>query len=186
MNAVVSQRVIKSRWDRKHSCIEWCSGLQSRLGREGPHTAGCARIRLTINDDLTTKHGLERAMHEIDKAQRISPGRLLFWAAIPCIGGCPWQRLNRKHPRAKARIEQHRAIWRRLWDNFVLAAEKAMLWGAVIVIEWPQQCDYWRESSVIRFMQKHRLVRTHVHGCAYGLVSMFGDTKGVPIKKPWS
>ena len=125
-------------------------------------------------------------MHEIDKAQKISPGCLLLWAAIPCIGGCPWQRLNRRHPRAKARIQQHRATWRKLWDNFVLAAEKAMLCGAVIVIEWPQQCDYWRESSVIHFMQKHRLVRTHIHGCAYGLVSMFGDTKGVPIKKPWS
>ena len=109
-----------------------------------PNTAGCASIRLTIKDDLTTKGGLGRAMHEIDKAQRISPGRLLLWVAIPSIGGCPWQRLNRRHPRAKARIEQHRAIWRRLWDSFVLAAEKAMLWGAVIVIEWPQQSDYWR------------------------------------------
>ena len=101
-------------------------------------------------------------MHEINKAQKISLGRLLLWAAIPCIGGCPWQRLNRRHPRAKARIEQHRATWRRLWDNFVLAAEKAMLWGAVVVIEWPQQCDYWRESSVIHFIQKHRLVLTDV------------------------
>ena len=76
---------------RKRTCIEWCSGLKSRLGREGPRTASCARIRLTINDDLTKKGGLDRAMHEINKAQTISPGRLLFWAAIPCIGGCPWQ-----------------------------------------------------------------------------------------------
>ena len=67
-----------------------------------------------------------------------------------------------------------------------MAAEKAMLYGAVIVIEWPQQCDYWRESCVIHFMTKHCLVRTHVHGCAYGLVSRFGNTKGMPIKKPWS
>ena len=96
---------------RRRTCIEWCSGPTSRLGREGPHTAGCARVRLTIKDDLTTKGGLDRAMHEIDVAQAISPGRLLLWAAIPCIGGCPWQRLNRRHPRAKTRIEQHRAIW---------------------------------------------------------------------------
>ena len=139
--------------------------MTSRLGREGPHTDGCARIRLTINDDLTTKGGMDRAMREIDKAQAISPGCLLLWAAIPCIGGCPWQRLNRRHPRAKARIEQHRATWRQLWDNFVLAAEKAMLYGAMVVIEWPQQCDYWREASVIHFMQKHRLVRARTWMC---------------------
>ena len=119
------------------TCIEYCSGKQ------GPHTQGCKRVRLTIEDDLTTKKGLDRAMQAVDDAQRVSPGRLLLWAAIPCIGGCLWQRLNRRYPRARARIEQHRVVWRRLWDNFVLVAEKAMLLGAVVVIESPQQCDYW-------------------------------------------
>ena len=129
--------------------IEYCSGKQSRMGREGLHTQGCKRVRLTIEDYLTTKRGLARAMHAVDDAQSVSPGRLLLWAAIPCIGGCLWQRLNRRYPRARARIEQHRVVWRRLWDNFVLVAEKAMLLGAVVVIEWPQQCDYWEEECVI-------------------------------------
>ena len=50
--------------NRDRTCIEWCSGKQSRMGRSGPNTAGCARIRLTIDDDLTTRKGLERALQK--------------------------------------------------------------------------------------------------------------------------
>ena len=110
------------------------------MARSGPNTAGCARIRLTVDDDLTTKKGLERALHELGVAQAIAPGHLTLWAAIPCIGGCLWQKLNRRFPHARARIGPHRVVWRQIWDNLVVAAGKAMLKGAIVVIEWPQQC----------------------------------------------
>ena len=164
MTGTECQKATKSRWDR------WIA-----------RASNIAAESKAAWDDLTTKGGLDRPMHAVDEAQSVSPGRLLLWAAIPCIGGCLWQRLNRRYPRARARIEQHRVVWRRLWDNFVWVAEKSMLLGVVVVIEWPQQCDYWEEKCVIHFLERHRFARTHVHGCAYGLVSQFGANKGMPV-----
>ena len=35
-------------------------------------------------------------------------------------------------------------------------------------------------------LERYGMVRVHLHGCMYGLVSEAPKTRGVPIKKPWT
>ena len=58
--------------------------------------------------------------------------------------------------------------------------------GGYILLEIPSGCGYWREERVIRFVEKYGLTKVKLHGCAYGLVSVVGKTKGEPILQPWA
>ena len=69
--------------------IKYCCGPTIRLGRDGPSTKGCARYRLTRDEDMTTPEGLRLALDLVESAQRACPGRLMLWASIPCTGEVP-------------------------------------------------------------------------------------------------
>ena len=160
--------------------VEFCCGADSRIGQRAP--ADCEVIRLTIEDDLTTQAGLEKALAAVSDP---SVPTLLF-GAIPCTGGSPYQHLNwMLGPSTRDKIRQRRAIYRKLWRNFVLVADRCRANGGRIAIEWPRGCMYWRDRRVTRCLKRWNLESFELDGCRFGLRSQATATKGKLLRKPW-
>ena len=71
----------------------------------------------------------------------------------------------------KRKIAKHTAKYRKLWENFRKVAKAVNAVGGKIAIEWPSGCSYWKESSVIRFLELLGLSKrgVRVDGCMVGL-----------------
>ena len=108
------------------------------------------------------------------------PGML--WCAIPCTGGSIRNDMNpaRFKPSFQRNQKHLQSVARQLWCNFEIVAERALRWGWVIVIEWPNSCKYWEWPAVRRSIERHGLLKAYCRGCAVGLK----DGSGVPIAKP--
>ena len=159
--------------------VEFCCGDESRIGQRAPPY--CEVIRLTIADDLTTQAGLDKALAAVS-------GEIptLLFGAIPCTGGSPYQYLNwMLGPETQAKIRSHWAVFRVLWRNFVLVADRCRANGGRIAIEWPRACMYWRDNRVKRAMARWGLEVYDLDGCRYGLVSQATATRGKLLRKPW-
>ena len=158
--------------------VEYCTGVDSRLGRPRIKSSDCKVVRLTINEDLRTPRG-----REIAKRAVCTNPNVLLWVAIPCTGGCPWNYINAyKGPDTVAKIQQHRDDMKKMWENLMPVADANRRRGGRIAIEWPSANDYWKLPFVEDFMVKFGLYKAKCQGCAYGLC----DDDGTPIKKPWT
>ena len=120
-------------------------------------------VRLTIDDDLTTPHGLAKAIAAISTPDAI----VMSCGAPPGTGGSQWQRLNWHHGNAETRetIKHHRRVFRVLWRHFVQVAEHCLAVGGGIAFERPGGCAYWREREVQSFMKRHKLTEVQYDGC---------------------
>jgi hypothetical protein len=72
-----------------------------------------------------------------------------------------------------------------LWGNFVVAAKAIIRIDGVVVIEWPDRCNYWLDPRVDDFLEKYQFGQKVFHGCAYGLVTRYNVPLHKPMKKPW-
>jgi hypothetical protein len=162
--------------------IEWCCGRDSMLGKPSTHSDGCKVVRLTIDDDLRTLEGLQKAMRIVQDCPR---GRTLLWSSMPCTGGSPWQTLNVALGKGLEKIEGHWGDFRLLWGNFEIMARAVMDIGGKVVIEWPERCKYWTERQVVKFVNKRNFVGGIFRGCACGLVAKYNLSLGHAMKKPW-
>ena len=81
----------------KRTLVEVCCGHDSVLGQDSSETQRCRKIRITVDDDFTSRAGLNKTLHEIE-----GPNTLV-WASLPCTGGSPWQHLNKRHAKARAK-----------------------------------------------------------------------------------
>ena len=101
--------------------------------------------------------------------------------SIPCTGGSPWQYVNEAHyfrtgnHRALRRLRGVRTDFRYLLGNFVKLAHAVKKAGGIVCLEWPSQCQYWRDPQVKTFVRELALFNTVLHGCAYGLRNRKGD-----------
>eukprot|EP00959_Pyramimonas_sp_CCMP1952_P011698 245851-Pyramimonas_sp.AAC.1 len=50
-----------------------------------------------------------------------------------------------------------------------------------ICLEWPTPCRYWGDPHVKEFLDKYKMTKARLHGCAYGLE----NSKGQYVKTPW-
>ena len=158
--------------------VEFCCGENSRMGRTALKKPDCKVVRLTMKDDLRTPSGRETAIKAVTENPQV-----LLWVAIPCTGGCPWQRYNAKRSAETAgKIEEHRIEMRKLWKTLEVVANVNRKNGGKIAIEWPSNCDYWRLDFVNDFMVKYHLIKAKCQGCAFGLC----DDHKQPIMKPWT
>ena len=141
--------------------VEFCTNPDSRIGTLAP--PGVEVIRLTIDDDLTTPDGLAKAIDAISTPD----ATVVLFGALPCTGGSQWQRLNwyRGNAETRGRILQHRKIFRVLWRNFVIVAERCVALGGGIAFEWPRSCAYWHDHSVRSFIRRNKLTKVHFDGC---------------------
>lgn len=98
------------------------------MGTETIYAKGCNVVRLTEADDVTTDAGHHKAL----KAVRAKNVRLC--AAMPCVGGSPWNVRNYKTGSAKtrAKIERHWAIFDKMWERFVEVAEACLAFGPTL------------------------------------------------------
>ena len=106
-----------------------------------------------------------------------------LWASLPCTAGSPWQNLNKKHPGAAERMDEHMKLFHSLFDNFEKVAEEVLKRGGDVTFEWPTSCGLWREKKVQNMLQRFSLNAVDFHGCAAGLTSVKNQ---LPIKKPWT
>jgi hypothetical protein len=123
----------------------------------------CKVIRLTIDDDLRTSAGLQKALRIIKMCPK---GRTLLWSAMPCAGGSPWRTLNISRGKGFRKIKAHWGDFQILWDNFVIAAKAVIDIDGILAIEWPERCKYWREQEVDTFLKEFQFDQRIFHGCA--------------------
>jgi hypothetical protein len=112
--------------------IEWCCGRDSMLGESSKRSSGCEVVRLTIDDDLRTSEGLQKAIQILQDCPR---GRTLLWSSMPCAGGSPWQTPNVAMGEGLGKIEGRWKDLRLLWNNFDLMARAVVDFGGEVVIE---------------------------------------------------
>ncbi len=152
------------------------------MGTETELTVGCSMVRLTIDDDVCSDKGHEKALRSV----RVPNCRL--WASMPCIGGSQWNVKNYKKGSAKtrAKIDRHREKFAEIWGKFVEVARECLNFhpSNVVCIEWPNKCTYWELEHVQAFLHENNFIELLLHGCAYGLVGQ-NRHKGKPILKPW-
>ncbi len=121
--------------------VEFCCGHDSLLGNDKYKARGCAIVRLTIDDDLTTVEGLRKALDEVRNSK---PGQYVhLWGSLPCTGGSPWQRVNARHPNAKVNLGNHIATFNKLISGFKIVAEEVIGKGGDVSYEWPAGCTLW-------------------------------------------
>lgn len=98
----------------KRVTIEFCCSPESVIGAVAGEYPGCEVVRVTEERDArrpATRDWIFGAIVE---------NRTLLWCSIPCTGGSAWRRLIRRHPGAQERIDRHVALFRELWDSFVI------------------------------------------------------------------
>ena len=66
------------------------AGQQLRPPKNAPWPPGYAKEKARTDDDGTSHNGLFEALNAIWNA----PGRIILWSSIPCVGGCPFQKIN--------------------------------------------------------------------------------------------
>eukprot|EP00959_Pyramimonas_sp_CCMP1952_P267921 5601741-Pyramimonas_sp.AAC.1 len=72
---------------------------------------------------------------------------------MPCTGGSSWQYVNEAHyvrtgnHRAMRKLRGVRADFRYLFWIVREVARAVLKAGGVVCIEWPTQCNYWRDPQ---------------------------------------
>ena len=159
--------------------IEFCCSQGSKASDERYADDGfCERLRLTIADDLRTDAGLQCALNMVNSCNK----PILLWGSLPCIAGCPWHRINRRHKNGRRKIRKHMGDFRKLMKNFRIVAENVSNKGGKVAMEWPTGCELWKDPEVVDFIRSLKLAPVKFHGCMLGLT---GRRHG-PIKKPWT
>ena len=162
--------------------MEYCCGENSRLCSDRYAARGCATVRLTIANDLTTPEGLDYAMQELERAHAAGLN-IALWASLPCTAGTPWYRLNKKFAGARDKHAAQLATFHKLMDNFMILAERVVTLNGDLHWEWPTHCELWQDPKVQHMLQYFSMHTVNLHGCALGLTSA---ADGRPIKKPWT
>ena len=168
-------------YEHTRKIIEFCCSRDSRIGHLRPEQ--CQVHRLTIDNDLRFNKGLKEAYRAI--SNNATP--TLVWASIPCTGGCPFVPTNitlahkYNRPQTIEKIEGHKEDFKKIWRNFTKVANRHIVQGGKIAIEWPRNCSYWKRPEVRNWIKSKQLDFAHFHGCAVGLL----HPNGKPMQKAW-
>eukprot|EP00972_Heterocapsa_arctica_P000854 119422-Heterocapsa_arctica.AAC.1 len=88
---------------------------------------------------------------------------------MPCVGGSPWQNLNRLRTGGQEKVDAHIRVFDRRSENLARVALECLKHGSSIAIEWPTGCAYWRYSKVLQFLEAFQHQCAKCHDCAMGL-----------------
>ena len=180
IDSPVPRRKVSTPSDRR--LVEYCCGPDSLLGRPSKAQSGCAVVRLTVDNDLTTESGLKCAMDAVESAPA---GQYVhLWASMPCTAGSPWQAMNlHRHPGAQEKIDKDIKIHESLMDNFIKVADAVKARDGDVSIEWPTRCTLWKREKTLWVIERFGLSKIDFFGCGAGLRSA---KTGKPVKKPWT
>jgi hypothetical protein len=166
--------------------IEWCCGENSLIGsvKLNNKDTNCITTRITEDIDASSPAGLAYAKNAYYRNRKIPT---TIFASIPCTGGTAWNSVNKNNPDGEAKIEMHRKLFDKIWDNFVklvkFCDENTTNIPVGVVIEWPKGCTYWKNSKVMAFMEFRGMLSVSFDGCYFGLQS---SDNHLPIRKPWT
>ena len=128
--------------------VEFCTSENPKIGDKRYTKEGCSVLRCSLKDDVTTNACLKRAVEGVSK-----PGSLL-WASMPCIGGSPWQHMNRHKPGGLEKLDAHIKDLYKIWTAFKVVARECIKHKGYIAVEWPSGCDYWRYHIAQEFFEE--------------------------------
>ena len=96
------------------------------------------------------------------------------------------QNLNKHNPGHWRRMAHHKRIWNLLFNGFLRVAEAIIQKGGHLLIEWPNECRYWKEPKVLALLglQLH-LYNLCVRACAHGQDIEHGPERGKYPTKVW-
>ena len=94
--------------------IEFCCGIDSKIGQKRAVSKGCKVVRVIINADATTDECTAGIIKLIQDNKNIP---VMLFSAIPCTGGSQWQNINRRKPGGEERLAYHRRIFKRIWKT---------------------------------------------------------------------
>ncbi len=160
--------------------IEFCCGPNSVIGQRTSASKGCRVYRITEGIDANSEEGFFLA------AKGCTFNKALLFSSIPCTGGSSWSHINKHHHTAWKKVRSARKIYRKIWETFEKVCKIANECGTLIALEWPTGCIYWKQRDVMKLINDYGLRRVNFHGCALGVKSILPQTKGMPIKKPWT
>ena len=112
-----------------------------------------------------------------------------LWYSSPCAAGCGYNRPGgpnwKRGPATQRKILGRWKVHKQMWNGWVRLAAHAHERSATLTVEWAHDSSLHRQTAVARFMAKYRMVRRKVAGCAFGLKSICGPTRGMPLCKCW-
>ena len=100
--------------------VEFCTSENSQIGDKRYTKDGCSVTRCSLKDSVTTNKGLKRALDGVRKP------KCLLWASMPCIGGSPWQHINRHKSGGLMKLDAHIKDWYKIWTCFQAVARECI------------------------------------------------------------
>ena len=166
----------------KRLIIEVCCGDDSLIGNLAINKyKDCKVVRITesmnLNDPKTRREVLS-----IAKEAHKDGLRILVWASLPCTGGSQWARLNLAVDKNRSAVFEARRKFTKLWASFVDLSHGLDRLLVDYAIEWPQDCEYWKWTRIVKWIEGKPIRKAHFDGCRFGL----RNEKGESVKKPWT
>ena len=97
--------------------------------------------------DLETPEGVK---HTKKMLRRFRPVHL--WISCECSPYCPLQRLNRKTPEQRQRLEEKQEHARNQYQGAIEVAETAFQLGTQVHWELAERCEAWQLQMITRFL----------------------------------
>ena len=162
--------------------IEFCCSHDSKLCTPREASKGCRLIRVTENEDGTTKGCRNWLAQEIQSFRESNPqGEVLLYASLPCVGGSPWGYINAMTDTGAERIEQQQKEFTKLFKLLQSLIQQIDGPHFSIAFELSKNCKYWKPPLVQSFLKKNNLKQYPFHGCQFGVTGLEGN----PMKKGW-
>lgn len=114
--------------------------------------------------DLETPEGVK---HTKKMLRRFRPVHL--WISCECSPYCPLQRLNRKTPEQRQRLEEKQEHARKQYQGAMEVAETAFQLGTQVHWELAERCEAWQLPMIQDFLQRYGMQKATCHGCTVGL-----------------
>ena len=175
--------MITQRWDAQRNPYsqEWQSLVQhkrpilmelacfpdSLLSTEVERVFGkgaAIRVSNWNGGDLETPEGVR---HVKKMLRQFQPMHL--WISCDCSPCCPLQRLNRKTPEQRKRLEEKQEHVRNQYQGAIEVAEDAFRRGIQVHWELAERCEAWQLPMIKDFLQRHGMQKAICHGCTVGL-----------------
>ena len=168
---------------------EFCCSDDSKLGDKSRLPAfGCKVLRVTARQNALVADTLQWVFDEVQIFRRNvkskTPPCVMLHASLPCTGGCPWNNINGQTQEGQAKIQEHKALFRKLLKRLDKLITMLRQLDIVLVInmELPKLCSYWKNYFVHDFLMKYEMVKYNCDGCMFGVL----DKDGNLLQKSWT
>ena len=154
----------------------------------GVSAHGCKVLRVTERQNALVADTLQWIFDEGQifrkNVKSKTPPCVMVHASLPCTGGCPWNNINGQIQEGQAKIQEHKALFRKLLKRLdkLIAMLRQLDIVLVVNMELPKLCSYWKNYFVHDFLMKYEMVKYNCDGCMFGVL----DKDGILLQKSWT